>query len=138
MHVDTALQRVGTTAVAAHACLTAGLPQWLGIALAPKHDRLEAASIRVTLLGRPGGGPSPAPGKGPISLEAEPDSPGWILPLGPGEALRRCPVPVIPASGCQLSASYEVRWPLSQAISSSAILMLQYMPCSACWVDAQY
>ena len=99
MHVDTALQRVGTSAVAAHACLTAGLPQWLGIAVAPKHDRLEAASIQVTLLGRPGGGPSPPLGKGPVSLEAEPNSPGWILPLGgsPGEALRRYPVPVIPA-----------------------------------------
>ena len=95
VHVDSALQRVGTSAVAAHACLTAGLPQWLGIALAPKHDRLEAASIQVTLLGHPGA-PSSAPGKGPVSLEAEPDSPGFILPLSrsPGETLRCCPVPV--------------------------------------------
>jgi hypothetical protein len=89
LRVESALQRVGTTAVAPQACLIAGLGQWLGLAVVAKHGEVEEASVQVQSL--PSSGDSTPAGRAFVPMDIDSSRQGWLHPLGPLPGQSSCP-----------------------------------------------
>jgi len=81
VQVASALQRVGTSAVAPQACLTAGLGQWLGLAVVAKHGEVEQASVHVQSLPGPSSGDAATAGRAFVPMTIDPSHGGWLQPL---------------------------------------------------------
>lgn len=77
LHVDSAMQRVGTSAVLPRGHLISGLQQWIGISVVSRHDSVTDASLVLRALGALESAPTGS-GSVPLSLETEP---AWIQPI---------------------------------------------------------
>jgi len=88
LQVESALQRVGSTAVAPQACLIAGLGQWLGLAVVAKHGEVAEASVQVQSL--PSSGDSSPAGRAFVPMDIDSSREGWMQSLGQLPCLSSC------------------------------------------------
>lgn len=93
LHVDSATQRVGTSAVLPQGSLIAGLEQWVGISVLSLHDTVSDASVIVSGLD---GGEASASGTSATPLRLNPKQQGYIAGLdgcqGLSQDVSNCPV----------------------------------------------
>ena len=90
LQVDSAVQRIGTSAVVPQGCLIAGLEQWVGVSVISKHDAVTDASIVINALDSTEASTSGSHTPVPLALESRQQ--GFMAKLGSntGSAFHAC------------------------------------------------